>query len=234
MRRACVLTAMVIAAVQSSCGAPGASRGTGFGLVLEDPRFGVVDQDLYHAVVAKVLSEEVGVVGGCFRTVSLEASVPEEVVYVDCQGVSSGGGARLVHVVAAERVREKLRSSGADAALRIGARRSEIVLSGDDYRVLDEVWTKAIALAQPRDPRIIRVREVPHDYVVVAGGRSAVAQDPASSTPGAKLVALGKVLARLADSEPGGRPALLEAMRADARALAEALKGAEGRSTPCR
>lgn len=228
-----------------SCAGVPAGRGTEHGSVpgqvldyslrLESPRFGRADNDLYLAIVSKVFANEVDEVGGCFQMLSLEGPAPEELVYVDCSVNAPGDPSTLVHLVAETNIRNKLGNAGVDAAIHVGVRRSEVSLGFEDSRLLGEIWMKMIQQAKARSGLIVEIHEQERKYhmrVCEAGCLSALADNPHSGTPAAKLVEIGKLLAQLVDARAEDRPAFSRMIRAKAKLLALAVKSSEKGDNP--
>src|SRR5262245_13191179 len=112
-----------------SCAQPAAAYSTAHWLTREPPAFQRAERDLYHAVVSLVFSDDSGVVGGCFQTVSLVGGKPEEIVYIECAKERGSDPVQIVHLVATESIERKLRVGGLEAATRIGVRRTETSMS---------------------------------------------------------------------------------------------------------
>lgn len=200
------------------------------GFTLERPRFGLANTDLYLAAVSKVFADESTLVGGCFQILSLEAPAPEELIYDDCERSVTGGPSHLVHLVAEENIRNKLNSAGVAAALQVGVRRREVPLAFEDGQLLGEVGLKMVEQARSRSGLSGGIHEQQRDYYVRAcevGCLSALADNPGPDTPAARLVDIGKLLAKLVDAGEPDRPAMLAVMRTKTKALALEVKSSE-------
>jgi hypothetical protein len=177
--------------------------------------------------LSKVFGNEEGQVGGCYQMLSIVDGKPEELVYFNCSGIATSAPATVVHAVALERVKDKLKKSGFVEATRVKVRRTELQLGLVDAMLLREVWEKMVELAEVELGFVMTIREYVRDYYVSAcnaGCLGAVIKTPPRISPGADLVALGEVLAEVTDSTPDRRPELLNRLHSMADELARKIR----------